>query len=203
MTYTFSNKSLATALYNAFQEEPFYVAIARQRTNQAMSEKEALLRYFDFSIQEAQQYGHYYTLDKPNIGASLWLKPLNATLEKAQSKAKKTFLKEVLGPNSLAAYEQMANLMAAIEKDIIAPDYWYLSILAVDPKYQGKGFGQQLLRPVLQQIDQLGVPTYLETFTEGNLHFYGKLGYTVALEYEEPLLQKTGWILVRKVGGMD
>ena len=80
--------------------------------------------------------------------------------------------------------------MEEMEETVIEDLYWYLSILAVGKAYQGQGYGRQLLTPILAKLDKLGVPSFLETFTEGNLIFYGKLGYEVALEYVEPTLNK-------------
>lgn len=197
MSYSFINKAISEALYDAFQAEPFYCAIAQARNNQTESEQEALLKYFDFSIQESKKYGIVQTLSNPSIGASLWQQPQSKALGQAQSLAKKAFLKTYFGEDSLAKYTQMATLMNEKEKGIIGANYWYLSILAVAKEYQGKGFGRQLLNPVLAQADIQGVPTYLETFTEVNLIFYGKLGYKVVREYIDPTLDKTCWILVR------
>ena len=47
MNYQFLHRTTAKALYNAFQEEPFYLAIAQARDNQEESEEAALLKYFE------------------------------------------------------------------------------------------------------------------------------------------------------------
>ena len=198
MDYSFTNKSVANALYDAFQAEPFYLAIAQARDNQEESEKDALLKYFDFSIQEAKKYGIFHTLDNLEIGASIWHKPQTDEGYYQQEIEKKTFLKNHFGAKSVAVYKKIASGMEMMEETVIEDHYWYLSILAVAKKFQGQGFGRQLLNPVLAEADKLGVPTFLETFTAINLIFYGKLGYEVALEYTEPILDKTCWILVRQ-----
>lgn len=198
MAYHFTNKSIAESLYDAFQAEPFYLAIAKARNNQQETEKEALLKYFDFSIQEAKKYGVCYTKNNQTIGASLWHKPQTDEDWKQQSKAKKAFLKEHFGLESLAVYKKIASSMEEMEETVIEDHYWYLSILAVAKNHQGKGYGRQLLTPILAEADKLGIPTFLETFTKGNLVFYGKLGYEVVAEYLEPTLDKTCWILVRQ-----
>ncbi len=198
MRYQFTDKSIAEALYDAFQTEPFYLAIAKARDNQQESEKEALIKYFDFSIQEAKKYGVYYTKKNQAIGASLWHKPQTDDLWDEQSQAKKSFLKNYFGKKSLAIYKKITNGMETMEETVIEDHYWYLSILAVAKPYQGQGFGRQLLAPVLAEADRLKTPTFLETFTEMNLIFYGKLGYQVALEYVEPVLNKTCWVLIRQ-----
>jgi len=197
MNYHFANKSIAAALYDAFQAEPFYLAIAQARDNQQESEKDALLKYFDFSIQEAKKYGICYTKENQTIGASLWHKPQTDKDWEQQSKEKKAFLKNHFGSESLAVYKKIASGMETMEETVIEDHYWYLSILAVAKEFQGQGFGRQLLTPVLAEADKLGIPTFLETFTEVNLIFYGKLGFEVALECTEPVLGKTCWILVR------
>ncbi|MFK7981062.1 MAG: GNAT family N-acetyltransferase [Saprospiraceae bacterium] len=197
MTYQFTNKATAEALYDAFQAEPFYLAIANARTNKKESVKEALIKYFDFSIQEAKKYGICHTKEKQDIGASLWLKPQTEEVWEQQSQAKKAFLKNHFGAESVTVYKKIVRGMEEMEETVIEDDYWYLSILAVAKTYQGQGFGKQLLAPVLAEADKLGITTYLETFTEVNLIFYGKLGYEVALEYVAPILNKTCWILVR------
>ena len=197
MEYYFTNKSIAESLYDAFQAEPFYLAIAKARSNQLETEKEALLKYFDFTIQEAKKYGILHTLEDPEIGASIWHKPQADNLYEQQVKAKKTFIKEHLGMESFAIYKKMEQFMEVMEEAVIEDHYWYLSILAVGKRHQRKGYGRQLLTPVLAEADQLGIPTFLETFTKGNLVFYGKLNYKVVAEYIVPTLDKTCWILVR------
>lgn len=198
MTYQFTNKATAEALYDAFQAEPFYLAIAKARNNQGESEREALLKYFDFSIQEAKKYGIYYTQENHEIGASIWHKPQTDKGWEQQSLEKRAFLKNHFGEESLLIYKKIAGGMEAMEETVIEDHYWYLSILAVGKSFQGQGFGRQLVAPILAKTDQLGVPTFLETFTKANLIFYGKLGYELALEYVELTLNKPCWVLVRQ-----
>lgn len=48
----------------------------------------------------------------------------------------------------------------------------YVDILAVDPRYQGQGFGRQLFQYVANQVHQ----THLMTETTNNVEFYKNLG---------------------------
>ncbi|MEM1124351.1 MAG: GNAT family N-acetyltransferase [Bacteroidota bacterium] len=195
-TYQFRNKETATALYDAFRAEPFYLALAEARTNRTETVESVLLKYFDYSIQEAQQYGICQTTDDPKIGAALWHIPKDDTLQNQQTAAKKAFVCTHLGVESWRTYQKIAKSMAQVAKKHINPDFWYLSILAVAKAYQGQGRGRQLVVPVLTKADRANKATYLETFTPENLIFYGKLGYQVAVAFVEPTLRKTGWILV-------
>lgn len=56
---------------------------------------------------------------------------------------------------------------------------WYLKLLGVDPEGQGKGIGSTLLRASLQELDEDGLPAYLETGTERNVRFYKRFGFEV------------------------
>ena len=58
-------------------------------------------------------------------------------------------------------------------------DHWYLSMLATDPRYQGRGIGKALVEPMLACADEVGVATYLETQKELNLAYYQRFGFEV------------------------
>lgn len=57
--------------------------------------------------------------------------------------------------------------------------YYYLSVLAVAPRFQGQGIGSALLAPMLERCDAERMPAYLETDTEINVQFYRKHGFDV------------------------
>lgn len=62
-----------------------------------------------------------------------------------------------------------------------APDtYWYLWLLGVDPRSQGRGVGSGLVRDLLDRADAAGASCYLETEKEENLRFYESHGFAVA-----------------------
>lgn len=56
---------------------------------------------------------------------------------------------------------------------------WYLKLLGVDPEGQGQGIGSTLLRESLRELDEDGLPAYLETGTERNVRFYERFGFEV------------------------
>lgn len=60
------------------------------------------------------------------------------------------------------------------------PDpHWFLMALGVDPDHQRLGFGSALVRYGLRRAEVDGVPTYLETESGSNVHFYERLGFEV------------------------
>ncbi len=54
-----------------------------------------------------------------------------------------------------------------------------LVFFGVDPEAQGRGIGWSFLNASHGGADELGLPTYLETFTTANVRFYEKRGYTL------------------------
>lgn len=55
--------------------------------------------------------------------------------------------------------------------------HWYLTLLGVDPEYQGRGYASRLLRPMLDRMDEGGHPCYLETHSRDNLPIYRHFGF--------------------------
>lgn len=73
-------------------------------------------------------------------------------------------------------------LVAAVEAAHPRTQHWYLSILGIEPERQGRGFGSQLMHPILQHCDREGIAAYLESSKEANIPFYRKLGFEVTGE---------------------
>jgi GNAT superfamily N-acetyltransferase len=61
--------------------------------------------------------------------------------------------------------------------------HWYLPVIGVAPQWQGRGFGQALLRPVLQKCDAEGLPAYLEASTARNRALYERNGFECVEEF--------------------
>jgi GNAT superfamily N-acetyltransferase len=74
---------------------------------------------------------------------------------------------------------------------------WYLSIVGVAPVAQGRGVGGRLIRATLAEADQVGAPSFLETFSQRNVNLYERLGFAVVASYEEPTTQSQYWIMQR------
>lgn len=55
--------------------------------------------------------------------------------------------------------------------------HWYLPFVGVEPMYQNRGLGAQLLRPILERCDRERLPAYLESTNPRNILFYESLGF--------------------------
>jgi hypothetical protein len=60
--------------------------------------REALARYFDYSMSEGDRRGRLVAWPHPSIGAAAWFLPAASSLSDAESDAKAAFLTEVIGP---------------------------------------------------------------------------------------------------------
>lgn len=79
--------------------------------------------------------------------------------------------------------EKRMKACAAVVDPIHAKDavgrHWYLSLVGVDPKYQGQGLGGKLVRYLNAQADADKLPCYLQCTGTKNPKVYEKCGYAI------------------------
>lgn len=109
-------------------------------------------------------------------GAALWLppgvQPDGEALEKVFRRTAKA--------------EHLDDLLATFEKmDQSHPKepHWYLPMIGVDPKAQGKGHGGDLMRHALARCDQDRALAYLETANPRNIALYERFGFEVTDQF--------------------
>jgi len=185
--YSFSYREYAEALYRALVEDAFYITMEQQLGHRDEA-REAMLRYLDYSMVEARDYGTLYFPETHRHGVAVWSQPLAAEREAHKKQAKLEFLRQQMGADCAIRYEGIADFMSSHSDAIIDASAWYLSIVGILPAWQNRGLGRSLVTPVLEQADQAGVPTFLETFTPRNEPFYQRLGYRVVGTYSEPTI---------------
>ena len=83
----------------------------------------------------------------------------------------------------MQAYDQYVERK---HKELAPHKHWYLAVLAVDPQHQGKGYGSKLLNEMLSNIDEEGLPCYVETEGEKNASMYQHFGFEVVDEFVVP-----------------
>ena len=91
-------------------------------------------------------------------------------------------------------YEQS---MKVYRQQAVPDPHWYLSLIGVNPEWQGLGIGGALLKPVLERADRSRVFCYTETGMQNNLSFYQKHGFVIVIE---DFIKKIGfrsWTLKR------
>jgi hypothetical protein len=195
--YLFKYPVFAEALYQALLPDPFYVAMENSVKGNSIAKKEAMLRYMDYSMIEAEKFGELFIPAKHQYGTSIWSKPLSPKFENEKKLNKELFLRTNMGEASLNIYLKITDFMSGQIESVVPSDAWYLSIIGILPEFQGKGLGVDLIKPVLTKTDDLKVPTYLETFTLQNKTFYNRLGYQDVASFVEPTTQSEYWVMMR------
>lgn len=209
--------SVSNALYLALADDAFYIQLEEKIIASGRDGREGMLRYYDYSIRAAEATGKLVLpADQGDWGAALWSLPPQSTDNestsavfentKAQSSSinlhdKATYFVEHLGELAYEHYQAVCDSMAKLTEPHIKYSDWYLSIIGIAPEYQSRGLGKQLLSPVLDEADDAGVSTYLETFVPRNMRFYERYGFKIITELYEPVLDTHYHLLRRPVGG--
>ncbi|MFC2068406.1 GNAT family N-acetyltransferase [Chloroflexota bacterium] len=90
------------------------------------------------------------------------------------------------------------NAIEEAKKSLNLGPYIHLLIMGVSQEFQGKGFGGQLLRAIIEKAEIEKLPIYLETQKEENVNLYEKFGFSVKnkIIIPEPL-NLPMWLMVR------
>lgn len=193
--YRFAYREHARGLYDTLREDAFYITMERSVGREG-EQYEGLLRYLDYSMVEAQEYGMLHFPETRQQGVAIWSQPLATLREEQKKRAKLAFLERHMGAASAATYSDIVGFMSAQSDVLIDASAWYLSIVGVFPEFQNRGLGHALISPVLRQADRAGVATFLETFTPRNEPFYERLGYRVAGRFFEPTIEANYALMV-------
>lgn len=103
-------------------------------------------------------------------GAALWLPPGVQPDEQR--------VVEVL-QRSVAAEKQaeVFSLLEQMGRFHPAGPHWYLPLIGVDPRAQGRGCGSALLQHALERCDREELPAYLESTNPRNIALYERHGF--------------------------
>ena len=181
----------------ALEDDPFYRSISEEFAGDIAQRRRALTRYFAYSIEEGRTLGRTIHLTDPSQGVAVWLLPQPNEIRARAAERKRAFLQDTLGSRGVRNYYRMVEYMSGKSKALVSDRAWYLSIIAVDPSLQGRGLGQQLLAPTLEEADAKGAISYLETFGPRSVPFYERLGFRTVARFEEPTTAAEYAIMVR------
>ena len=120
----------------------------------------------------ALQVGNAWILGDGAIGGACWVP---ADVE-PNAEFESTYISAAVEANPDRSDVVIQGLM---EVGAVHPEesHWYLAAVSVVPEARGRGLGQVLLAPVLDMLDDEGVPAYLESSNTRNVPFYERLGF--------------------------
>ncbi len=111
------------------------------------------------------------------LGAAVWFQPgqvltLGRQLKLTPELAKTFFA----APASFVRFARLGGTLAERRPD---EPHAYLAALGVSPTFSGQGVGSALVQAGTVQADRARQRCYLETFSEPNVHFYKRHGFSV------------------------
>ena len=121
------------ALIDSLRYDPFYVAITQEFADNEARRRQALARYFAYSMSEGARLGRLVVWPDPSVGAAVWLLPAETSVYQSEVKAKSEFLAAALGATGADAYRRIVDFMRPRALAAVPESAWYLSIVGVTP----------------------------------------------------------------------
>ena len=154
--------------------------------------------FFAVGVRATLGAGRVHT-DERVAGAAVWLPPgLPSLSDEAFLAAGFVDAPRRLGEVTLSRFGANMAHLGEWHARLMPEPHWYLMILGVDPPYQGRGVGGELMQPVLAECDRDGIPAYLETQKARNVPFYRRHGFEVVRETEAPTGGPHWWLMSRQ-----
>jgi ribosomal protein S18 acetylase RimI-like enzyme len=109
------------------------------------------------------------------VGAALWVRPGTELPEDDLA----GLLVRSVDPDR---HEVAFAFLTQVEEHHPTDPHWYLPLIGVEPREQGRGHGSALLRDGLARCDRDGLPAYLEASSARNRELYGRHGFETVAE---------------------
>jgi len=191
-------KPVGEMLARAFQDDPlssYIIPDTFQRKN--------MLPYgFEFVVRLGVSYGEVYATSSRLEGVAVWLpsEKANMTLWRViRNGALPLYFR--FGKETILRQSSVFKFISSMHKRHAPFCHWYLSLLGVDPEFQGKGYASTLMKTMLVRIDREHLPCYLDTQKLENVPIYQHYGFKVV---EEGIIPGTGirtWAMLRERAG--
>lgn len=187
--------AIARLLSRAFYNDPLFSYFFPDATRR----EQQSFYTFRFLATYTRRQGVINTTPDTLQGAALWLPSQHldrGLLDMLRFGALRMVLPQ--GSGALARQLLASDHMQAIHSMQLSGKHWYLSLLGVEPNQKGKGLATGLLRPMLEQADEQGLPCYLDTHNPNNVSLYQRFGFKVAYEGLMPGSHVQHWAMLRQ-----
>ena len=153
---------------------------------------------YEFMLRMGMKYGYTYTTSSALEGVAVWDRIRNPEYSFWRMLFSGALLPGMrMGWDVGKRMQKFANRLEEKHKEIINDIHWYLQLIGVEPEQQGKGFASGLIREMLKNIDEEGLPCYLETELEKNVPIYEHFGFQTLEEYVIPDTPLKMWLMLR------
>jgi GNAT superfamily N-acetyltransferase len=166
----------------AFWPDPLFGFFARDEVH----EHRVMPIFLGAMIRDASKHGQVWAARDGErvVGSASWLPP--GALPRGQRREARIYAACARALTFGRNRRVGLRLLDLVEKHHPTEPHWYLAVLGVDPRLQGRGLGRALVQPVLDRCDREIVPAYLETQKPENLPFYERFGFRVTDEIGVP-----------------
>ena len=143
--------------------------------------RERISYYFlSLAVYSGIRYGEVYATSINLEGIAIWIPSKNypLTLWKILRSVpiSKMFGFGRYGGSKMLHFNEYIDSVHLVQTPF---NHWFLQVIGISPRFQGKGFASKLLRPMLTKIDSEHLPCYLETLSEKNVSIYERFGFDI------------------------
>jgi GNAT superfamily N-acetyltransferase len=162
----------------AFADDPFVTHLIPDQR------KRANLRYgFEYYLRTIRiAGGDLFTTSMNCEGVAIWQDSRNKEPFGLFLRGGNPFLPFRCGLRFVLGDFRAERMGAKIKKACAPEHHVYLALFAVQPQFQGQGYGSRLLRPILNRLDETRTPCYLETQTTKNVSLYQHFDFKLVHE---------------------
>jgi len=139
-------------------------------------------RLWTLFVEGAVRYP-YVWLTEGNTATSVWIPPDGTEFSDEQEAALEPLIVELLGADAPRVMRAFELFDRAHPRDV---PHFFLSLLGTSASHRGRGHGLGLLGDNLREIDEAGMPAYLEATAPVNVPLYERYGFVVLDSFQLP-----------------
>jgi ribosomal protein S18 acetylase RimI-like enzyme len=102
-----------------------------------------------------------------------------------------------LGNKAVKKQNRLYKYIYSKHKKLVPNYHCYLSIIAINPLYQGKGLSHVLFNSMFNQIDKHNLSCFLDTNNRKNVNIYKRFGFKILEKYQIPETNVVNWAMIR------
>ncbi|MCY6371312.1 GNAT family N-acetyltransferase [Clostridium ganghwense] len=187
-------KPAVETLTKAFENDPVYSYLIPDEEER----KRILPHLFQFRMCYGITYGEAYAISPDVEGLAVWIPHKNAAMtpwRMLRCGGFPLFLKA--GKSVMTRLSSFGEYESQLHKKYANFPHLFLSPIAVDPVFQGRGFARTLLKDMFERVDREKLPCFLQTQSEYNVSIYEKYGFRVVEQGKIPGTNLSNWAMIR------
>lgn len=165
-------------LVSAFHDDPAWSWAFPDSARRAEQHR----RWWGLFVDGAMRFPWVW-LTRGNTAASVWIPPNELEFTQEQEALVEPLLADLLGPQASRVLHAVEMFDQAHPRGV---PHFYLSLLATSTEHRGHAYGLRLLAENLRQIDEAGMPAYLEASNPANVPLYLRHGFEVLGSFTIP-----------------